>query len=177
NGVTHEQVRPLLSRTFTIDELNRRSHIHNLCIWCDENDVHGHACSHKLWLHIEVYDDDLEKLLFSMDNDSGANVSKMGEGSVFEVSDLSLVSMGIPAHEVQLVMSNETKKESDADDVIVLDKSQHVVVAEEPKHLLPTTKRVIDELDEGLLVEKKSGRSVRIQAWGEIEEKAQEEGN
>ncbi|KAJ4844263.1 hypothetical protein Tsubulata_041359 [Turnera subulata] len=99
-----------------------------------------------------------------MDNDSGANVSKMGEWSVFEVSDLSLVSMGIPAHEVQLVMNNEIKKESDADDVIVLDDLQHVVVVEEPKHLLPTTKRVIDELDEGLLVEKKSGRSVRIQA-------------
>ncbi|KAJ4837946.1 hypothetical protein Tsubulata_015662 [Turnera subulata] len=114
----------------------------------------------------------------TIDNDSGANVSKMGEGSVFEVSDLSLVSMGIPAHEVQLVMSNETKKESDADDVIVLDESQHVVVeqvitkvAEEPKHLLPTTKRVIDELDEELLVEKKSGRSVRIQAWGKLKKR------
>ncbi|KAJ4826543.1 hypothetical protein Tsubulata_043734, partial [Turnera subulata] len=90
------------------------------------------------------------------------------KGCVFEVSDLSLVSMGIRSHEVQLVMSNETKKESNADDVIVLDESQHVIVAEEPKHLLPTTKRVIDELDEGLMVEKKSGRSVRIQAWGKL---------
>ncbi|KAJ4823355.1 hypothetical protein Tsubulata_048533, partial [Turnera subulata] len=46
----HEQVPFFETKIFTITELNERSYLHHLCLWCDENDVHGHACSHKLWL-------------------------------------------------------------------------------------------------------------------------------
>ncbi|KAJ4826257.1 hypothetical protein Tsubulata_018648 [Turnera subulata] len=108
-----------------------------------------------------------------MDNGSDATVSKVREVSVFEVSDLSLVSRGIPAHELQMLMSNETKNKPYADDVIALGESQHIVVEQDTTKAAeePITKRVIGVLGEGLLLEKKNGRSVRIQAWGKLKKR------
>ncbi|KAJ4830109.1 hypothetical protein Tsubulata_001315 [Turnera subulata] len=66
HGYSQEQVQMLHIKTFTISEFNERSYVRNLCCWCDEAEFTGHVCTHQLWLNVEVFDDGLDQLLFTI---------------------------------------------------------------------------------------------------------------